>query len=82
MEMKAIKNSLLGEVCYEIDHPSGLKIFVIPKEGYKSTYAVFGTKYGSVDTCFRLSGEENFITVLNNVNRNNFPFKGFVIATA
>ncbi len=63
MEMKAIKNSLLGEVCYEIDHPSGLKIFVIPKEGYKSTYAVFGTKYGSVDTCFRLSGEENFITV-------------------
>ncbi len=61
--IKEIKNELLGERYYEIDHNSGLKIFVYPKENYSSTYAVFGTKYGSIDTCFRLEGEENFTEV-------------------
>ncbi len=61
--IKEIKNELLGERYYEIDHTSGLKIFVYPKENYSSTYAVFGTKYGSIDTCFRLEGEENFTEV-------------------
>ncbi len=61
--IKEIKNELLGERYYEIDHASGLKIFVYPKENYSSTYAVFGTKYGSIDTCFRLEGEENFTEV-------------------
>ena len=53
----------LGEKLYEIDHPSGLKIFVMPKEGYKSAYAVIGTKYGSIDTCFKRSNESSFTSV-------------------
>ena len=30
-----------GERCVRIDHPSGLPIFVCPKPGYQSAYAVF-----------------------------------------
>lgn len=63
MQIREIKNEKLGEMYYEIKHPTGLRIFVMPKEGYSSTYAVFGTKYGSIDTCFRIKGEENFTTV-------------------
>ena len=40
--MKEMKSAELGEKYYEIDHKSGLKIFVMPKENYSSAYAVFG----------------------------------------
>ena len=39
----------LDEKYYVIDHKSGLKIYVMPKENYSSTYAIFGTNYGSID---------------------------------
>lgn len=61
--MKIVKSSVLGEQYYEINHKSGLKIFVMPKENYKSTYAVFGTKYGSIDTRFKRSNSEEFTEV-------------------
>ncbi|MBR5827114.1 MAG: insulinase family protein [Clostridia bacterium] len=60
---KLIKNELLGEEYYEIDHASGLKIFVMEKPDYSGTFAMFGTKYGSVDTCFRIKGEESYTSV-------------------
>ncbi len=63
MKEKLIKNDLLKEEYYEIDHESGLKIFVMEKPDYKGAYALFGTKYGSVDTCFKIKGEENYTTV-------------------
>lgn len=61
--MKIVESSALGEKYYEIDHKSGLKIFVMPKENYKSTYAVFGTKYGSIDTRFKRSDSDKFTVV-------------------
>ncbi len=61
--VKEIKNQLLNDSYYEIDHSSGYKIFVYPKENYSSAYAVFGTKYGSIDTCFKVEGEDNFTEV-------------------
>ena len=45
-----------GERCVRIDHPSGLPIFVWPKPGYQSGYAVFATRYGSIDTAFEQDG--------------------------
>ena len=42
-----IKNEKLGESYYEIKHQSGLKILVYPKKNYASSYAMFGTRYGS-----------------------------------
>lgn len=62
MDIKEISSEKLGEKYYKIKHPSGLSIYVYPKEGYRSCYAIFGTKFGSVNTCFRVNGGEK-ITV-------------------
>lgn len=56
--IKEIKNELLGEKYYSINHSSGLKIFIMPKERYSSSYAVFGTKFGSVNNAFTIGGKE------------------------
>lgn len=61
--IKEIKNELLKDSYFEIDHSSGFKIFVYPKENYSSAYAVFGTKYGSIDTCFKKEGESEYTQV-------------------
>ncbi|MGN1420364.1 MAG: EF-P 5-aminopentanol modification-associated protein YfmH [Eubacterium sp.] len=61
--MKEIKSLALNEKYYEIDHKSGLKIYVMPKENYSSAYAVFGTNYGSIDTRFKRSDSEEWTTV-------------------
>lgn len=58
-----VKNDILEEGYYSVDHKSGLKIFIYPKEEYTSTYAVFGTKYGSIDTRFKRSDKEDFIGI-------------------
>lgn len=50
MKIKEYKNELLGESVFCADHPSGLRILVMPKEGYDSAYALFAVKYGSIDT--------------------------------
>lgn len=55
MNIKEVRNELLNEKYYDIDHPSGLKILVMPKENYSSTYAIFATKYGSIDTMIQMS---------------------------
>ena len=53
MSEKLIKNDLLNEQYYEIDHESGLKIFVMEKPDYSGAFAMFGTKYGSIDTAVK-----------------------------
>ena len=63
METKIVKNELLCEEYYEINHESGLKIFVMPKKDYSGAFAMFVTKYGSVDTCFKTDKDENFTKV-------------------
>lgn len=63
MDIKEIKSDALDERYFEINHPTGLKIYVFPKESYSSTYAIFGTKYGSIDTKFKRSDSENWTEV-------------------
>lgn len=63
MEIKEIKNTLLNEKYYKIKHTSGLDIYVFPKENYSTAYAVFGTRYGSIDTVFKKNGEEDYTEV-------------------
>ncbi len=50
MTEKLYSDALLDESYREIRHPSGLTIRVLHKDGYKSSYALFATKYGSIDT--------------------------------
>ncbi len=61
--IKYIENDILGEGYYSIDHKSGLRIYVYPKTDYASTYAVFGTKYGSIDTRFKRSDRLSFTEI-------------------
>lgn len=66
-EIKEVKSDRTGDKYYEVRHSSGLKIFVYPKEKNNSTYAVFGTKYGSIDNCFKTSDENETHTVPNGI---------------
>lgn len=54
MDIREVYSEHLGEKYYKIKHDSGLTIYVYPKEGYNSTYAIFGTKYGSINNTFRV----------------------------
>ncbi len=62
MNIRTVESELIKDKYYVIDHPSGLTIYVYPKEGYQSTYAIFGTNYGSVNTKFSVNGGDE-ITV-------------------
>ena len=53
------KTNEFGETYYYTKHKSGLDIYVIPKD-FATNYAVFATKYGAIDNCFKLEGEESF----------------------
>lgn len=56
--IQEIKSPRTGDMYYKIKHPSGLTIYLYPKPGYNSKYAVFGTRYGSVNNAFSLDGGE------------------------
>ncbi len=60
---KEVFLSRFGESYVKYTHPSGLKIFVAEKPGFSSNYAIFGTKYGSIDTFFSNDSGESFISV-------------------
>lgn len=55
--MTELKSPRTGDSIFVEDHASGLKIMIYPKPGYRSAYAVFGTRYGSVNTRFKADGE-------------------------
>lgn len=59
MNKVLIESKLLGDHYWRVEHPSGLTVFVYPKEKMRSTYAVFGTRYGSIDKSFKRSDETN-----------------------
>lgn len=59
MDMICNKNVKTNEVLYYKKHPSGLNIYIMPRKGYSSSYAIFGTKYGSVDSEFIVPGENS-----------------------
>lgn len=63
LQWNQVTSRRVGDSYYEMKHPSGLQIFVYPKENSNSTYAIFGTRYGSIDTTFKRSDEQNIDTV-------------------
>lgn len=64
--MQKIESSSLKEAYKLVEHPSGLKVYLYKKSGYKSCHAVFGTKYGSVDVTFSRDGK-NYLTVTDGI---------------
>lgn len=55
MKKTVYKNPLLGEYTHTV-LDNGLSVYIMEKSGFSSAYAVFGTKYGSIDTCFSRNG--------------------------
>jgi len=55
--LKKVTSERTGDYYYTGKHPSGLHVTIYPKEKNNSTYAVFGTKYGSIDNCFKTKEE-------------------------
>ena len=51
-------NEKINETIKVYNHKSGLKIFVCEKSDFSSAYAIFGTRYGSIDTKFRIKGQD------------------------
>ena len=51
------ENKEIGEKYYYLQHKSGLDVYVVPKK-MSTSYAIFGTKFGSIDNRFALDGKE------------------------
>ena len=57
MKTTFFKNDLLGE--YSVTAlDNGLSIYIMEKPGFDSTFALYGTKYGSINTKFSRNGGE------------------------
>ncbi len=67
MEKKIVRNDRTGEQYTYVKHPTGLDIFIWKMEDYSTTHALFGTKYGSINTKFKTKDEPDFITVPNGI---------------
>ncbi len=61
-ELKLTENKAIGEKYYYTHHKSGLDIYIIPKN-FTTSYAIFSTKYGAIDNCFKLAEEKDFTRV-------------------
>ncbi len=61
--VETITNPRTGASYKLVHHKSGLDLLLAPMDGYVTTAAMFGTKYGSVINCFKTSEDEDFVTV-------------------
>lgn len=61
--MQIIENSKVKEKLYIEKLENGLTIMFIPKKGIRKKYIIFGTHYGSNDSVFKISGENDVIEV-------------------
>lgn len=52
MNFETIENKRINEKVLYTHHSSGLDIYIVPKKDFTSQYAIFGTKYGSIDMKF------------------------------
>lgn len=58
-----ITSPVTGDSLVRIDHKSGLTIYVCEMEGHTATEALFATKYGSINTTFKTSDDEDYCQV-------------------
>ncbi|WP_073152679.1 EF-P 5-aminopentanol modification-associated protein YfmH [Seinonella peptonophila] len=56
--MNKIEHAQLKETLYQEKLPNGLNVFVVPKQGFQKTYAIFTTRYGAIDHDFQPPGKQ------------------------
>ncbi len=67
MKKEIISNARTGEKYTRVLHDSGLEILIWKTEGHSVKHALFGTRYGSVNTTFKTSDDPDFVTVPNGI---------------
>lgn len=63
LQKKESYSQRLEQRLVKIKHRSGLEIMVYPMENCSSAYAIFGTRFGSVNNCFRLENEKEAVKI-------------------
>ena len=63
MKKTVVQSPRIHEEYIRMEHDSGLTILLYPMKGFSTAYALFGTKYGSVDNCFKTGDDADFVTV-------------------
>lgn len=63
MEKNILTSSRTGDKCIHVKHSSGLDVYICEMKGFSSVEALFGTKYGSINTRFRTSGDADYTEV-------------------
>ena len=61
------RDELIKETLYFREIKPGLQLYVLPKTGYQKQYAVFSTRFGSIDNSFRVGGKGDIINVPDGV---------------
>ncbi|MCM1578233.1 MAG: insulinase family protein [Ruminococcus sp.] len=67
MNKEIISNPRTGEKYTRIAHDSGLEILIWKTPGQSTKHAIFGTRYGSVNTTFKTDDDPDFLTVPNGI---------------
>ena len=62
-EKTVISSKALNENYLKIKHKSGLTILLHPMPDYNSVYALFGTKFGSINRSFKTNRDDDVCTV-------------------
>lgn len=63
MNYQVFCNRLLDEKYYFWKHESGLRVYVCPKKGFNTKYAIFGTKFGSINNEFKFEDSDEIVKV-------------------
>lgn len=53
--------------CFEHELTNGLRLFVIPKNGFQKTFVTYTTQFGSLDNTFKPHNQNDFVTVPDGV---------------
>ena len=63
MNKNIFTSSKTGDKCVYVKHPSGLDIYICEMEGFSTVEALFGTKYGSINTMFKMRDDKEYTVV-------------------
>ena len=63
MKQEIITSQRTGDSCVHVKHDSGLDIYICEMPGFSGIDALIGTKYGSVNTMFKIAADNDYTTV-------------------
>ncbi len=66
-QIETLYDERTGESLVHAKHKTGLDIYLKEMPGFHTCHALFGTRYGSINTMFRLNGEKDYAQVPNGI---------------